>query len=139
MENYELCSKLFLFKNGFDIPDSTCDIGMERYIINALAVFNYHVNLEECVEVFLDFGLLAFNPGIPSVNDIDFIDVANRVIEYLQQKEDQEMCEYISKMRGQIMKYRATGKLWQPGIFNQYAVTLVPINTFRIQTPTFYP
>ena len=111
LENYELCSKLFLFKNGFDIPDRTCDIGMERYIINALAVLNYHVNLEECVEVFLDFGLLAFNPWIPSVNDIDFIDVANRVIEYLQQKEDQEMCEYISKMRGQVMKYRATGKL----------------------------
>ena len=110
-ENYELCSKLFLFKNGFDIPDSTCDIGMERYIINALAVLNYHVNLEECVEVFLDFGLLAFNPWLPSVNDIDFIDVADCVIEYLRGKGEVELSEYISKTRGQVIKYRATGKL----------------------------
>ena len=111
LENYELCSKLFLYKNGFDIPQKACDISMERYIYNALAVLNYHVNIEECVEVFLDFGLLAFNPWIPSANDIDFIDVADRVIGYLEQRGELEVRNYILEKRRQILNYRKTGKL----------------------------
>ena len=110
-ENYNLCSKLFLYKNGFDIPERACEISMERYIFNALAVLNYPVNIEECIEVFIDFGLLAFNPWIPSANDIDFIDLADRVIEYLQQKGELDLCEYILKNRRQVLNYRDHGKL----------------------------
>lgn len=110
-ENYQLCSKLFLYKNGFDIPERACEISMERYIFNALAVLNYSFKIEECVEVFIDFGLLAFNPWIPSANDIDFIDVADRVIEHLKMKGEIELCNFILKKRGQIIKYRATGRL----------------------------
>ena len=112
MENYKLCSKLVLYKNGFDIPERACEISMERYIFNALAVLNYHVNIEECVEVFLDFGLLAFNPWIPSANDIDFIDLADRVIEYLHLNGQGDVCEYILKKRKQVLNYRDHGSLY---------------------------
>ena len=41
VENYEACSKLLPYKNGFDITKIVCKIGMEDYVFNALAVLNY--------------------------------------------------------------------------------------------------
>ena len=111
VENYEACSKLLSYKNGFDISEIVCKIGMEDYVFNALAVLNYHANIEECSEVFREYGLLAFNPWIPSAGDIDYIEVADRVLEYLKMNGEIELCEHILKKRGQVIKYRATGRL----------------------------
>ena len=111
VENYEVCAKLFPYKNGFDIPDKVCKIRMEDYIFNALAVLNYYTNIEECAEVMREYGLLAFNPWIPNADDINYIVVADRVLEYLQRKGELDLCKYILKKRGQVLNYRATGKL----------------------------
>src|SRR4051812_11285812 len=56
VENYEACAKLFQHKNGFDIPDIVCIIRIKDYIFNALAVLYYNVNIEECSEVFCEYG-----------------------------------------------------------------------------------
>ncbi|MBK9413573.1 MAG: hypothetical protein IPN61_09160 [Bacteroidetes bacterium] len=86
--NYETCTNLLPFKNGFYIPENVCNIRMENYIYNTLAVLNYNINIEECSEVFCEYGLLAFNPWITSAGDIDFVELADLVFEYLQQKGD---------------------------------------------------
>ena len=84
---------------------------MEDYVFNALAVLNYDSNIEECSEVFCEYGLLAFNPWIPSAGDIDYVEVADRVLEYLKRKGAVEECEIILKERWQVLKYRACGRL----------------------------
>ena len=111
VENYEACSKLLPYKNGFDITQIVCKIGLGDYVFNALAVLNYDSNIQECSEVFCEYGLLAFNPWIPSAGDIDYIEVADRVLEYLKMNGEIELCEHILKKRGQVIKYRATGRL----------------------------
>ena len=111
VEDYKACSKLLPYKNGFDITEIVCKIGMEDYVFNALAVLNYHANIGECSEVFREYGLLAFNPWIPSAGDIDYIEVADRVLEYLKMNGEIELCERILEKRGQVINYRATGRL----------------------------
>jgi hypothetical protein len=80
-------------------------------LFNALAVLNYDANIEECSEVFCEYGLLAFNPWIPSAGDIDYIEVADRVLEYLRAKGAIEEGEIILQERAKVLKYRATGRL----------------------------
>jgi len=74
--------------------------------VNTLAVLNQDVHIEECVYYFVEMGLLALNPLIPSAGDIDFIEVADRLIEQLKLHGRAEENEYILKKLKQILNYR---------------------------------
>ena len=111
MGNYETCANLVPFKNGFYIPENICNLRMENYIFNCLAVLNYNNNIEKCSEVFYEFGLLAFNPWIPCAGDIDFVELADQVFEYLQQKGELDRSEFILKKKSQILNFRDHGSL----------------------------
>ena len=111
VENYEFCSLLLPFKNGYDISGDVTDFEMEDYLFNLLAVLNYEVNIEQCAEIFWEWGLIALSPFKPTKYDIDYIILADRVLDYLRRHGRLEEFENLLKKRKQIMKYRATGRL----------------------------
>lgn len=111
LENYEFCSLLLPFKNGYDISDDVSDMEMDDYVFNLIAVLNYNINIEQCAEIFWEWGLIALSPFKPMKDDIDYIILADRVLDYLSSQGRLEEFENLSEKRKQIMKYRACGRL----------------------------